>query len=75
MSSEYLNVNGVVTGRFKFTGAAGRANLDRALPQEAEVVQTPQEIRAEVARERREAKKERQLDRKVKRQNKRSQAY
>lgn len=40
-----------------------------------EVVQTPQEVRAEVARERREAKKERQLDRKVKRQNKRSQAY
>lgn len=40
-----------------------------------EVVQTPQEIRAEVARERIAAKKERQLDRKVKRQNKRSQAY
>lgn len=40
-----------------------------------EVVQTPQEIRAEVARERIAAKKERQLDRKVKRQNKRSQSY
>lgn len=40
-----------------------------------EVVQTPQEVRAEVARERREAKKERQLDRKVKRQNKRSQCF
>lgn len=36
---------------------------------------TPQEVRAEVARERRAAKKERQLDRKVKRQNKRSQSY
>lgn len=40
-----------------------------------EVVQTPQEIRAEVARERIAAKKERQLDRKVKRQNKRSQCF
>lgn len=36
---------------------------------------TPQEIRAEVARERREAKKERQLARRTKRQTKRSQAY
>lgn len=40
-----------------------------------EVVQTPQEVRAEVARERREKAKARQLDRKVKRQTKRSQAY
>lgn len=40
-----------------------------------EVVQTPQEYKAEVARERIAAKKERQLDRKVKRQNKRSQSY
>lgn len=40
-----------------------------------EVVQTPQEIRAEVARERREATKARQLDRCTKRKHKRSQAY
>lgn len=40
-----------------------------------EVVQTPQEIRAEVARERREKAKERQLDRRTKRQNKRSQCF
>ena len=38
-------------------------------------VLTPQEVRAEIARERREATKERQLDRKTKRQNKRSQCY
>lgn len=36
---------------------------------------TPQEIRAEVARERREATKARQLDRCTKRKHKRSQAY
>ena len=38
-------------------------------------VLTPQEIRAEVARERREAVKARDLDRRTKRQNKRSQCY
>lgn len=38
-------------------------------------VLTPQELRAEIARERREAVKERQLDRRTKRQNKRSQCY
>lgn len=40
-----------------------------------EVPLTPQEIRAEVARERREATKARQLDRCTKRKHKRSQAY
>ena len=40
-----------------------------------DVVLTPQEIRAEVARERREATKARQLDRCTKRKHKRSQAY
>lgn len=38
-------------------------------------VLTPQEIRAEIARERREAVKARDLDRRTKRQNKRSQCY
>lgn len=38
-------------------------------------VLTPQEIRAEIARERREAVKARDLDRRIKRQNKRSQCY
>ena len=38
-------------------------------------VLTPQEIRAEIARERREAVKARNLDRRTKRQNKRSQCY
>lgn len=36
---------------------------------------TPQEVRAELARERREAAKARQLDRRTKRKQKRSQAY
>ena len=36
---------------------------------------TPQEIRAEIAKERREAVKARDLDRRTKRQNKRSQCY
>lgn len=40
-----------------------------------EVVQTPQEYKAELARERREKAKERQLDRRLARQNKRSQCY
>lgn len=57
---------------FKIYGARShQAVIDNTV----EVVQTPQEVKAEVARERRVAKKERQLDRKVKRQNKRSQAY
>ena len=38
-------------------------------------VLTPQEIRAEIARERRDAVKARDLDRRTKRQNKRSQCY
>ena len=38
-------------------------------------VLTPQEIRAEIARERREAVKARDLDRRTKRQNKRSQCF
>lgn len=38
-------------------------------------VLTPQEIRAEIAKERREAVKARDLDRRTKRQNKRSQCY
>lgn len=38
-------------------------------------VLTPQEIRAEIARERCEAVKARDLDRRTKRQNKRSQCY
>ena len=38
-------------------------------------VLTAQEIRAEIARERREAVKARDLDRRIKRQNKRSQCY
>ena len=38
-------------------------------------VLTPQEIRAEFARARREAVKARDLDRRTKRQNKRSQCY
>lgn len=38
-------------------------------------VLTPQEIRAEISRERREAVKARDLDRRTKRQNKRSQCY
>lgn len=38
-------------------------------------VLTAQEIRAEIARERREAVKARDLDRRTKRQNKRSQCY
>lgn len=39
------------------------------------VVQTPQEVRAQTQRERREKEKARQLDRRTKRQSKRSQAY
>lgn len=57
---------------FKIYGARSHQDV---VDNSVEVVQTPQEIRAEVARERRAAKKERQLERKVKRQNKRSQAY
>lgn len=40
-----------------------------------EVVLTPQEVRAQTQRERREKEKARQLDRRTKRQSKRSQAY
>lgn len=42
---------------------------------EREAVLTPQEVRAQTQRERREATKARQLDRRTKRQSKRSQAY
>lgn len=40
-----------------------------------DVVLTPQEVRAQTQRERREKEKARQLDRRTKRQSKRSQAY
>lgn len=45
------------------------------VPAREDVVLTPQEVRAQTQRERREAKKARQLDRRTKRQSKRSQAY
>ena len=40
-----------------------------------DVVLTPQEVRAQTQRERREKERARQLDRRTKRQSKRSQAY
>lgn len=40
-----------------------------------DVVLTPQEVRAQAQRERRSKEKERQLDRRTKRQAKRSQCY
>lgn len=40
-----------------------------------EVVLTPQEVRAQTQRERREKEKARQLDRRTKRQSKRSQCF
>lgn len=53
--------------------------LSRVLAASGNAVEVPvltaQEIRAEIARERREAVKARDLDRRIKRQNKRSQCY
>ena len=53
--------------------------LSRVLASSTNTVEVPvltaQEIRAEIARERREAVKARDLDRRTKRQNKRSQCY
>ena len=53
--------------------------LSRVLASSVNAVEVPvltaQEIRAEIARERREAVKARDLDRRTKRQNKRSQCY
>lgn len=53
--------------------------LSRVLVSSINAVEVPvltaQEIRAEIARERREAVKARDLDRRTKRQNKRSQCY
>ena len=53
--------------------------LSRVLASSINVVDVPvltaQEIRAEIDRERREAVKARDLDRRTKRQNKRSQCY
>lgn len=53
--------------------------LSRVLASSIHAVEVPvlttQEIRAEIARERREAVKARDLDRRTKRQNKRSQCY
>ena len=53
--------------------------LSRVLAASTHAVEVPvltaQEIRAEIARERREAVKARDLDRRTKRQNKRSQCY
>lgn len=53
--------------------------LSRVLATSINTVEVPvltaQEIRAEIARERREAVKARDLDRRTKRQNKRSQCY
>ena len=53
--------------------------LSRVLASSINAVEVPvltaQEIRAEIARERREAVKARDLDRRIKRQNKRSQCF
>ena len=53
--------------------------LSRVLASSINAVEVPvltaQEIRAEIDRERREAVKARDLDRRIKRQNKRSQCY
>ena len=53
--------------------------LSRVLASSVNAVEVPvlttQEIRAEIARERREAVKARDLDRRTERQNKRSQCY
>ena len=75
MAANRVNTTGVVTGRFKCSLGLHQANLVREVHSEQDNTLTPQEIRAEVARERREATKARQLDRCTKRKHKRSQAY
>lgn len=51
------------------------AKIERTTPNAEPVRLTPQEERAELIRERREAAKERDLYRRTKRQDKRAQAY